>query len=296
MVATVSFNPVLTSNAGGSFNTSSDGYIQGHTMDSPSTRNDLAGGILAATETKPMWGGVAISESIPSSIASATGSSIIRATTLTAQAAGQLTGFSVFDQAHGMISSPQSPVPLAGTGQTVNFYRLKSFARIAVACDPSLLNLQTGLITQNVSWDFTNSVLQPYDASTATQSVTSMTWSNTNGGQVAVVVAAASLVGAVGDVFTVSGATNSGTGGASIVNGSFVVNTFTDNQHFTFLLPAAPSVVGTIGGTILLNMGTGALPVTVLDVQVGNSMTVQYASATGFATWNRSGACALIQI
>lgn len=302
MVATVSFNPVLTSNAGGSFNISSEGYIQGHTMDSPSARNDLSGGVLASTETKPMWGGVAISESIPSSAYTPTGAivpmggTIIRATTLTPQAAGQLTGFSVFDQAHGMISSPQSPVPLAGTGQTVNYYRLKSFARIAVACDPSLISLQTGLITQNVSWDFTNSLLQPYDASTATQAVTSMTWSNTNGGQVAVVVTAASLVGAVGDVITISGATNSGTGGNSIVNGSFVVNTFTDNQHFTFLLPAAASVVGTIGGTILLNMGTGALPVTVLDVQVGNSMTVQYASATGFATWNRTGACALIQI
>jgi hypothetical protein len=302
MVATISFNPVLTSNAAGSFNIQSDGYIQGQAMDSPNTRNDLAGGVLASTETKPMWGGVAISENIPSSTINATntlvplGGQIIRATTQSLNTAGQITGFSVFDQAHGMINSPQSPVPQSGTGMLVHFYRMKSFARIAVACDPSLVSLQTGVITQQVSWDFTNQILQPYDASTATQSVTSMTWSSTNGGQVAVVVAAASLVGAVGDTFTISGATNSGTAGNSVVNGSFVANTWTDNQHFTFLLPGTSTTIGTIAGTILLNMGIGALPVNVLDVQVGNCMTVNYNAGTGFLTWNRNGSCALIQI
>lgn len=301
MVATVSFNPVLTSNAGGSFNIDSSGYVQGQAMDDPSYRNWLAGGVLATTETLPMWGGVGISELIPSSTSTTTsapslGGQIGRATTLTAQAAGQLTGFSVFDQAHHMINSPQSPVPLAGTGMSVNFYRMGSNARIAVACDPSLISLQTGLITQNVSWDFNSQRLQPYLASGGTEAVTSMTWSSTNGGQVAVVMAAASLVGAVGDVITISGATNTGTGGNSIVNGTFTVNTFTDNQHFTFLLPAAAGVVGTIGGTIVLNYGVGALNVRVLDVQVGNSMTVSYAPTTGFATWNRSGSTALILI
>lgn len=301
MVATVSFNPVLTSNAGGSFNIDSSGYVQGQAMDDPSYRNWLAGGVLATTETLPMWGGVGISELIPSSTSTTTsapslGGQIGRATTLTAQAAGQLTGFSVFDQAHHMINSPQSPVPLAGTGMSVNFYRMGSQARIAVACDPSLISLQTGLITQNVSWDFNSQRLQPYLASGGTEAVTSLTWSNTNGGQVAVVMTAASLVGAVGDVITISGATNTGTGGAAVVNGTFTVNTFTDNQHFTFLLPAAAGVVGTIGGTILLNYGVGALNVRVLDVQVGNSMTVSYAASTGFATWNRSGSSALILI
>ena len=180
MVATVSFNPVLTSNAGGSFNIDSSGYVQGQAMDDPSYRYWLAGGVLATTETLPMWGGVGISELIPSSTSTTTsapslGGQIGRATTLTAQAAGQLTGFSVFDQAHHMINSPQSPVPLAGTGMSVNFYRMGSQARIAVACDPSLISLQTGLITQNVSWDFNSQRLQPYLASGGTESVTSLT-------------------------------------------------------------------------------------------------------------------------
>jgi hypothetical protein len=179
---------------------------------------------------------------------------------------------------------------------TAQYYRIGSFARIAVACDPSLVSLQNGIITPNVSWDFTNNVLQPYDASTPTYSITSMTWNSTLGGQMVVVAAVATLVGAVGDIVTISGATNAGTGGAAVVNGSFVVVAFTDNQHFTLANAQSAGVVGAIAGTILANAGVGALNVKVLDVAIGNSMTVVYNPTTGFATWNRTGSCALIQI
>ena len=49
-------------------------------------------------------------------------------------------------------------------------------------------------------------------------------------------------------------------------------------------------------GTIVLNYGTGALPVKILDINAGNSMTVSYNAVTGAATWNRQGYAALIQI
>jgi hypothetical protein len=42
--------------------------------------------------------------------------------------------------------------------------------------------------------------------------------------------------------------------------------------------------------------GGGALPCKILDIRTGNSMTVQFDSATGFATWNYAGTCAIIQI
>lgn len=302
MVATVSFNPVLTSSAAGTFNVSSEGYIQGQAMDDPAARNWLSSGVLATTETKPMWGGVAISENIPSTANLSTqngvsqmGGQIIRATNVTPNTAGCYTGFAVFDQNHSAINSPQSPVPLVGTGMTMNFYRAGSNARIAVPCDPALISLQTGIITQQVSWDFNDSVLQPYDASTATYSVTSLTPTYNNNGTwtIAVVMAAASPVAAVGDTINVSG--NTGTG-ASIVSGTQTVVAFTDNQHFSFLVAAGAGAIGAQGGTIVLNYGTGALNVRVLDVQVNNSMTVVYNSVTGFATWNRTGSTALILI
>jgi hypothetical protein len=178
---------------------------------------------------------------------------------------------------------------------TANFYRLGSGARIPVAMDESLVDLEGNIITQLVSWDFNNQLLQPYVASGATESVTSMTWSSTNGGQVAVVMAAPSVYG-LGDTINVSGVTNTGTGSLALINTNHVINTWTDTTHFTFLLPGDSGLWGTFAGTIVLNVGVGALPVKVLEVALDNSMVVQYDPVTGFATWNRTGSTAVILI
>jgi hypothetical protein len=299
MVATVSINPFLTSNAAGTFGTTWDGLWQGDVMDDQSSRNWLAGGVLASTETLPLWGGIAIAEHVPSGTGSPVdelGGLITRATTLTASQAGTLTGFSTWSQAHHMITSPQSTVPLSGSGMSVHFYRLGTNARIVVACNPSLVSLRSAIITQQVSWDFNDSILQPFDASTATVSITSITWASTNGGQGVVVAGAATVVGGVGDTVNISGATNTGTGGNAAVNGTFIVTAFTDNQHFIIAMPAAAGVIGTIAGTILANEGVGALNVKIEKVMATNCNTVVYNAATGFATWNRNGACAVIVI
>ena len=130
MSQSLSFNPILTTNAAGSFNIQSAGYIQGVALDDPAIRNTLAGGVLALTETLPMWGGVGIWETTPStalgSTAGVLGGNVGRATGLTGATA--LTGFSVFNQAHHMINTPQSPVPLALPGMSVHFHRLGSGA------------------------------------------------------------------------------------------------------------------------------------------------------------------------
>lgn len=301
MSAQVAFNPLQTTNAAGSFNVDTTGYIVGTALNDPAVRNELAGGILGPNETLPMWGGVGISE-VTTPVASSgvypsgsLGGYITRATTLTATGAGGLTGFSVFDQAHAMITWPGNPVPIAGNGGTVSFYRLGTGARIAVGIDPSLVDLEGNIISQQVSWDFNDSVLQPYVASGATESVTSLTWSSTNGGQVAVVMAAPSIYN-LGDTINVSGATNTGSGSLTLLNTAQTINTWTDNEHFTFLLPGTSSVWGTLGGTIVLNVGTGALACKVLNVNIGNSMVPVYNVGTGAVTWNRSGSSAIILI
>lgn len=158
MASNISFNPITTSNGYGGFFVSSDGYVQGVAMDDPAVRNALAGGVLASTETSPMWGGIAISEYLGATPSDRPlGPDIKRA----ANNAG-ITGFSVFNQAHGMINSPQSQAPSAGAGMSVNFFRLGSGARIALAIDPTLVSLNGGLITQQVSWDFTNQKIIAY--------------------------------------------------------------------------------------------------------------------------------------
>jgi hypothetical protein len=301
MASTLAFNPTITTNAPGTFNVKSDGYIQGLTMDQPAVRYALAGGILASTETLPMWGGIPIAENLQSHGVTIPrkelGNTIVRATSLASTI--PVTGWSVYDQLYSTINFPQSPAPVVLSGGQVNFYRLGSGARIPVACDPSLVSLETGLINQNVSWNFPGGFLQPYDAATATVSITSMTWAATNGGQIAIVAGAAvTTVVAVGDIVNISGATTGGTGGNAAVNGNFVVNTFTDNQHFTVSAPGTSAYYGTIAGTILANEGVGALGsigVKVIDIQIGNCMTVIY-NQTGFVTWNPNGSAALLLI
>lgn len=167
-----------------------------------------------------------------------------------------------------------------------------------MACDPSLVSLDGGLITQQVSWDFNNQRLQPYDASSATYAVTSITssYSATTGLYTfAVVMAVPSLVGAVGDTINISGVT--GTGNA-LVNGNQTVTSFTDNEHFSFQIAAASGAIatGALSGTIVLNAGTGLLPCKILMLQVGNSRTVAWNPVTLTANWNNSDTCALIQI
>jgi hypothetical protein len=157
------FNPYVQTSAAGMFNIESDGFVVGTAMPDPSSRNWLAGGWLAATETLPMFGGIAISENVPqerppvSRMDTALGGAIIRATVNTAtNAAGSITGFSVFDQNYAMVNTPQSPCPSVQAGGLVNFYRLGSQARVALAIDPTLISLEGGIITAQVSWDVTN--------------------------------------------------------------------------------------------------------------------------------------------
>jgi hypothetical protein len=298
----ITINPALTQNALGSFNIESTGYIQGQALDQPSIRNSLAGGILGDSETLPMWGGVGISEAVPAGIGSGTipetghsstlGGQITRATTLTA-GAGCMTGISVFDQNYSAVSSPESPVPLSAPSMQVNFYRFGSGARIAVAVAAGLVDLRGAIITSQVSWDFTNQLLIPYSATYAADTITGAVWANTAGGQTTFTVSS-DLTADInaGDVIEVTGVVS--TGAAGVFNGEFVVVSITSTTIVVVQLAAANPGTYSSGGSV--GAGGGALPVRVLDVSIGNSMTVNYDPVTGFATWNRQGDVAIILI
>jgi hypothetical protein len=293
MTANITFNPMVTSNASGSFNVQSQGYIQGMAMDDPSARYRLAGGVLKSSESLPMWGGVGISEtSSPVSggpTNGETGGNITRATTQTAGASGQLTGFSVFDQNYSAINTPQSPVPLVGTGGQVNFYRLGSNARIAVAIDDALISQEGDVITQDVSWDFVNQRLIPY---VGTLTISSGTYNDTTG-EVVLTMSAPVTFGD-GDAVIVSGLT--GTGAYASLNGTFTA-TAVSGSTVTYNAGAGAGASTITGGSLTLGSGASSkLPCKVLNIDIGNSMVVEYDADTGFATWNRSGSCAVIQI
>jgi hypothetical protein len=166
------FNPYIQTTAAGMFTIESDGLIVGTAYPDPAARFALSGGWLATSETLPMFGGLAISEAVPQERPPVTradvalGGIITRATVNTsAGATGSITGFSVFDQNYAAVNTPQSQVPTVGSGGLVNFYRLGSGARVALAIDPALVaSIENGTtpITGQVTWDLVNLRIQAF--------------------------------------------------------------------------------------------------------------------------------------
>lgn len=299
MVATLNVNPMQTTNAAGSFRNVSDGFIQGIAMDDPAIRNELAGGVLSSLETLPMWGGVGISELIAPPLTDDTGYSPELGNLLRRAAALDgslpLTGFSVFDQAHSMINTPQSKVPLALANMSVHFYRLGSGIRIPVKCAPQLVSLFNSSIISQVSWDFTSQQLVPFSGAYASSVISNAVWANTGGGQVTFTVAndlTSDL--SAGDVIDVQGVVNTGGASTSAFNGAWKVKSVTSTTVVVEALASASIGTYASGGEVV--GAGGALPVKVLTIRQDNCMTVTYDPVTGFANWNQNDAAALIQI
>ncbi len=289
--------PSLTTSGQGLFNgASSNGLIQGQTFPDPSTRNVLRSGIVSQSETIPMWGGVGVYADI-SPISSTGPNSVLgqvlgRANSLSGSTA--LVGFTVFDQAYNLVSDPNSPVGTAGSGQSINYYPLGSRARIAVACDPSLISLRGGLINAQVSWDFTSQQLIPYSGAYPATTITNAVWASTSGGRTTFTVGTdlTSYINAADDI-EVTGVVSTGGTGVGF-NGMFTVVSI--NSTTIVVTQVAASSPGTYssGGTVLA--GGGALPVTVLEVVPSGCMNVLYSTVTGNATWNFNGSCAIVQL
>ena len=285
MTATIPSSPFATTLGQGLFDTVSGGGVQGTAMPDPATRYALRQGILSNNETLPMWGGVGIYELVPTTLATgpsaSLGPTVGRATALAGSL--PLAGFSVFDQAYNMVNSPSSPVPLIGSYGSVMSYRLGSGARIWVACSPNLVNLRGEAISTDVSWDFTDQILEPYVSAT----VNSGTYNSATG---AVSLTTATAHGLnPGDTFLPA---LTGTGSVANLNVEQVATAGTTGETLNFT--AATGLTLTISGG---SVGQGGiLAVDVLDVNIGNSMTVTYTANPQAATWNYAGNAALIQI
>lgn len=287
---TTSFNPLPTTNASGSFSTESEGYVQGTAQDDPAVRNALAQGYVADIIT--FFGGMGISEYVPSGVSgsapmtgfqTALGSGLWRATNVTANTAKTLTGFTVFNQGHAGITTPQNTVPSYYPGMSANFYRLGSGARIAVKVADSLVDLEGHIISPLVSWDFDAQELVPYVAAYPANVITNATWA---ANVVTFTTTSGHGVG-VGNVFDISGFT------PAAYNGTYVALAGTVGSTLVAALVGDPGA-DTVQGQ--LNAGGGALNVRVLDLNIGNSMTVVVDATTGFITWDRSGSTANILI
>lgn len=167
-MAAINFNPMTTLTGSNSFQLQSTGYIQGAFMDDPVARMWVLPGLVANSVTQPVWGGIPITENVPS--LSAEGNNL-------EQAAGnivipttieEITGFTFFNRAHNMIITPGNPVPQATANMNIAYARLGSNLRVPVKIDPTLAStLEGGAVNTQVAWDFTNNQLSAYSSGTA---------------------------------------------------------------------------------------------------------------------------------
>lgn len=294
MVYTNGF-PMATTAGSGLFNgPSSKGYITGQAEPDPATRYALRGGIVSATEDGPIFGGMGIYADTPALSLSVPLPTIGRATSI-AGGTKNLIGFTVSDQSYNLVIDPQNQVPAAGANQTIGWYPLGSRARLAVPCDPSLIDLAGGLLNQPVSWDFTNQELIPFTAAHAGAAVSAATWSNAGGGRIDFTVGT-DLTGSIepGDAIAITDVVNTGGNSTRAFNGTWDVVSITA----THIIVAAPSAtsLGTYASGGAVAAGGGPLAVTVLDVLPTGNMVPVFNPITGTLTWNYSGSAALIQL
>lgn len=279
------FFPYATTNAAGSFSVESNGFIAGTAYNSPNARFNHAMGILAASETLPIYGGVPIIENVPQF--GSRGSVLQRATSV-----GQIGGFTVFDQAYSWVSSPQSPCPSAGAGMSVPFYRLGSGARIAVPCDPSISGLVGSPVNAGVGWDFGAGTLVVAVSSSSSISSITLAQGSTAPYTLQVTPATPLSNAVVGETITISGVTGTQ---AQYINGTWPI-TANNSGVLSVQIPQLPSGLGGnldySGATMVLSVGS--LSVRVLDIDIGNSKVPVLDPTTGAVTWNNSGSAAVI--
>lgn len=162
----IALNPAVQTTFAGTFFASSDGYVQGDALDDPAIRFALRRGIVSPSATVPMWGGLAISESLlaggvgvgATNPSSDLQSVLVPATNITANTAGNLTGFTVFNQSTAMIQTAQSRVPQAPSSGSINFYRIGCGARIPFAASAAAIAAWTGGLSDpnTIYWDTNN--------------------------------------------------------------------------------------------------------------------------------------------
>ena len=284
-MANLSLNPMATTNAAGSFGVQSDGFIQGVALDDPANRFNLASGTVAATETKPLWGGLPVAELLPGVNSSHRGSTIRRAVSL-----AELEGFTVFNQAHNGLTTPQSPVPLYASGMSVSFYRLGSNLRVPLKASAQVVALGTAgaSVKTPLAWDFVNNqVTTAAAAAFAGSNIATTAVTYSNGVATATTASAHGLT--AGQYVKISGVT------PAAYNGTVVVLTVPTETTFTYAPASAPDDSATTQGNIgAVAQADITLPVKVISIDSGNSKTVNYDSATGFLTWNNTDSCALV--
>lgn len=155
----ITLNPLPTTGATGSFGFSTLGYTAGTLWPNAAARNFLRNGFIASSVSGLVYGGVGITTTTQ-----AAASPMLGPTLTIATAAANLTGFAVWDQSAAGVQTPQSPVPLFSPGMSISFVEFGMGQCIALPMSAAnAANLLGVADNTQLTWDFTNQVLLPFN-------------------------------------------------------------------------------------------------------------------------------------
>ena len=145
----VSFNPALTTNPQNTFVLQTNGVVQGVSLDDPISFEHFGSGVIAASVSQPIWGGLAVTATTPT-LGNFNGNNPV----LTLPASGgTIAGFTTFDRTPNMIQIPGNTAPSVQAGANIGYYRLGVKARLPLPISGSLSAFE-GISTGTVLyWD-----------------------------------------------------------------------------------------------------------------------------------------------
>ncbi len=126
-------------------------------------------------------------------------------------------------------------------------------------------------------------------AQTSTTVMASSAWSTAASGALAITTSTPTGVTGIGQWIYISGLTNGGSGGASLVTGWFYVNAFTSNESFSVAMPGTGATIGSVSGTGSVSLGyvpqlsPSCYAQHVSFVSVANKIAVAFANTTQFS-------------
>jgi hypothetical protein len=132
--------------------------VQGFAPDK-TANTSLRSGFVAPSQISPLWGGMAVTVSLPGAGLPASLGPMLSLST----ASPNIAGFTTFTESDAMNTSVQNTVPQARAGDgtnpggAINFFTLRSHARLWVQCSKdAAAALEDGSITPTVYWDYKN--------------------------------------------------------------------------------------------------------------------------------------------
>lgn len=155
--AAVTINPMTSTNIQTAFSLQTDGFVVGTFLPDPAVRFQMEGGVVAATQSTPLWGGLPLKLTVPANQLSNKFSSGLGPAIVIADSLVDINAWAVFDQAANGLIAPGSNAPQYGAGMTMNFFRGGSNARIVLPVLASdVASIISGAPTQSLYWDPVN--------------------------------------------------------------------------------------------------------------------------------------------